>query len=165
MSSGNLEAEDLSEQLAGTRIGHHLALNQIHSQRLDTGSILGSGTDSGGKGGSGGLQTGRAALFFNLVFCHPQTQWRQVDHLSALDDVGRQVLKRVVTMLAFLDLVENHFIDLRHRLQVMALMAWLTTLLFSARFAQALLLLFSKPIRRWGDDCCGCLWPAVPGAF
>jgi len=34
----NLEAEDLSEHLAGTHVRHHLALNQIHSRRLDTGS-------------------------------------------------------------------------------------------------------------------------------
>lgn len=53
-----------------------------------------------------------------------------------------------MAMLALLDLVEDHLIDLFQRLQVMALMARLAAWLFPARLAQALLLTFAKPVGR-----------------
>lgn len=61
-------------------------------------------------------------FFFNLVFCDPEAFLGEIDHLTALDDLGWLALQRSMAMLALLDLVEDHLIDLRNGLQVMALM-------------------------------------------
>jgi hypothetical protein len=153
----DLEAEHRPQHLAGTGVGHHLTLDQIHAQGLNARSILGDGAHDLGKRGSGGQPTGGTELFFTVVLCHPQALRWQVNHLPAFDDVGGLALQAMMAMLALLNLVENHLIDLFQWLQVIALVARLASWLFSLALRR--LFCWCLP-KRSEDGYYGCLWSA-----
>lgn len=124
--------KDLPQQEAGTPVRQQLSLHQVHSQCLEVRAILHFGFHDLGKRRLARLQTHGAAFLLDLMFRDPEAFLGEIDHLTALDDLGWLALQRSRTLLALLHVVENHFIDLLHGLQMMALVARLASRLFPA---------------------------------
>jgi hypothetical protein len=89
---------------------------QQHAQRLEVRAILHLGFHRVRKRRSGGSSTSGTAFLLDLVFRDPKALRGKIDDLAAFDHLGWLLFQRRMALLAFLGLMEHHFIDLRHEL-------------------------------------------------
>src|ERR1700730_1308442 len=142
-----LHAEQILEELAGTRIRHRLAFYERNGQRLNAGSILSRGFDQCRKAGSCQMKTGRALSFFDAMLRHPEAFGWQIDHLPSLCNGHRTGTQILLTVFALLDGMHQDRIGRLHLSAVMSPMALLATWLVATLLLQTLRGTH-KPIRR-----------------
>src|SRR5260221_3638681 len=137
-AGGELDSQQLLQQLTRTSVGNSLAFHQVGRERLDTRPILDRGRNCCRERGSCQVETDRTLFFFRPMFGDPESHVWQIDHLTPLWHGGFLGTQILLAVFAAEDGMNEHLIGRLHLPQVMPTMALLPTRRLPAFFPQAL---------------------------